>query len=719
MSTLSLPTEPQGFFTYGDIDVFNGTSSNTGDGTVYIRGGGLYVEGLTDLDQTTINTTDGELNISGSNKVSINISGGATSSVEITAEDASFLTTTAGTLTMSATDTASNGKVIIAASGTGTDSILINALNTTSGQVTIQSAGASTTTDAIRLLATNSTDGNILISGSGNNAAGNPSVKIIADNATSGKVLITSIGDSATDDSIVLLATGATNGNVLIQSDGTTNAVELFANNTSGRVYVHTTGTGVDSIKLQTDGGISLDAIGRVNVESADTTNGVKIGTVTAGVPITIGTNTSLVTINGNLNVTGVSTGSFTTINSQSLEILDNFAIVNSGSGEAGLDTGILMKRYQIPNDTGAGDVVSHPSPVQESGALLGGTTTTVSLSANSSNVLDFYKGWWIKITSGTQVNAVRRIKSYNQTTKVATIYATADNTVGPPVFSDGLDFVGAPSATDTYELYSRSYTTNFYGETLDRIISGSVANAPNSIDSAGISTAVVQQYQNTSSGAHYVHDQIYNNARVVGTGTTTLTITLKNHGEIAGNSVRITNSYNLTPAVADGIYIIQTVPNANTFTVTALTSITSDDTASSATVTSLHSSVLYANILKPFDSDFGLVIDGLTLVQNISLGRTSTAFSFVSSLALYGSYVITVSGITPTYTNGAYAVFVLTCNGTNNGSVSRLVNTRGDFGERLDMAWVATEKPKIRHSPAASAGSPDPLIYRLRVFTN
>lgn len=714
MSTLTLPTDPQNSFYHGDIDVYNGLTSTSGDGTMYIRNGGLYVEGLTDLDQTTIQTNDGEFNVQGTNKISFNISGGATSSIEMDAEDASYFSTSAGILTISATDTAGNGKISIEAAGTGTNSILLDAQNTTSGQITLQSAGASTSVDAIRILATNTTDGNILIQGSGNNAAGNAGIKLLTDNATSGKILIESAGDSNTNDSIVLLATGSTNGNILVQSNGTGNSLELYSNNSSGKVYIHTTGTGTDSINVTTAGGVLIDATGRVYIHSDDITDGVKIATNTAGVPVTIGTSTGLTTIAGNLDITGT----FTTINTESLEVEDNFIIVNSGGGEAGLDTGILLKRFQNPNGAGTGDVVTNPNPIQESGAFTAnGTATTLTLALHASNTVDFYKGWWIRVTSGAQSGAVRRIKSYDETTKIATIYGTADNVVGPPAFSDGLDFGTAPLSTNTYQLYNRAYASMFYGETNDAIHIAAITEAPDAISEVGVSAASIQQYQTVRSGSHYIHDQIYNNVRGVATGSTTLTLTLKGHGEIIGNKIRITNGTAFTPAVPDGVYVIQTTPSIDTFTVTLAASTTSDDASSSVTVTSMHSSVLYANIIQPFDNDFGgITIPGLTLVEDIIIGRLSTAYFTVNVAALYGSYTMHVSGVTSGYTDGAYSLFALTSNGTN-GSVTRLVSSKGTGGERIDATWLTGERPKIRHAPAAGAGSPANFTYRVRLY--
>lgn len=706
MTTITVPTDSNNVFFTGDLDLYNGLNAGSGTGTMHIRNGGLYVEGLTDLDQTTINTSDGLFTVTGSNKVSMNV----TSGIEMDATGASYLTSSQSTVTISATD-ATAGKVTVSAAGAGTNSILLDATNATDGQITIQSAGGDAGTDAIKLSASDTTGGNVSITAAGSTT---PALSLSATNTTSGQILLTSAGDDAGSAAISIQATGATNGNVLVQADGTGDAVELFANNASGKVYVHTTGTSADSINLVTAGGLTTTATGRIILNSADTTNGVTIATGTAGVPVTIGTSTSLVTIAGNLDVTGT----FTTINTEILEVEDNMIVVNSGGGEAGLDTGILFKRFQAPNDTGAGDVVTQPNPIQESGAFTAaGTATTVTLADHASDTLDFYKGWWIKVTSGTGINQVRRIKSYNQTTKVATIYATADNVVGPPAFTDGLDFTTNVADADTYSLYNRVYSTVFYGESSDDINLATVANAPNAISDAGVSTAVVQQYQETNTGTLSVQSQVFNNAKLTATGTPTVTVTIKNHGRVAGEKIRVANTTDLTddvPAATTitGVFTIATVPTADTFTFTAAENITSVD-ASSGTITFLNTSALYANVIAPLDNDFGgISFPGLISSEDIVIPRDSVAYFLINIAAVYGTFMVHVSNVSET--TGAYSIFSMAGNGTNN-SVTRIVSNKGADNERIDATWVATEKPKIRHAPAATAGTA--FTYRVRVY--
>jgi len=223
--------------------------------------------------------------------------------------------------------------------------------------------------------------------------------------------------------------------------------LNLYAN--SGPITVTTTSSG--SISTGT-GGLALN--------TTDTTTGITIGTVTPNVPVTIGNNSTIL-LNGDITTSGNLTvlGATTTIDSTVVTINDIAVVVNNAP--SGLsDGGLLIHRWQEPNDSFIGDLTTDTA--KETGLFQAGSSTpsTLVLGMSSSTTNDYYKGWWIKI--GTQM---RRIKSYIGSTRTATIYITSDNagpSPGPP-FSDGLNLTTAPSVSDPYSLYDLPYIGLYY----------------------------------------------------------------------------------------------------------------------------------------------------------------------------------------------------------------------------------------------------------------
>ena len=772
-SFITPPVDELNVIIKGDIDILNAYSANNGSGTLHIRDGGLYVQGLTDLDQTTINTFDGKFHVLGPNKVEFDISGGATSSIEFTAEDGSFFTTTAGTLTLSATATDANGKVSVIAAGTGPNSILVDAQNTVNGQITIQSAGSDTISDAIKILASDTTDGNILVQAKGNFLAGVPSIKLYSDNTVSGQILLESAGDSASVDAVSILATGTIGGNVNIVASGSTvpailadatsnlgkilirsagdssseNAIELLAsataqgnilvqanglssttpsikllssNQTSGQIFIEADGNIANAVRIRTTStsgpsGIDIDATGIISIDTTSVASGITIATNTEGVPVVIGTLTSVTTINGDLLVQGTTT----TINTETLTVKDNIIVLNSGNGELGLDSGIVVRRYQTPNNTNVGDVIVGPDPIQESGTFQAGSSTpgTLVLSVYASSVDDFYNGWWIKITSGAGIDQVRRIKAYTGSTKTAILYVTADNV---PVanniqsFYDGLNLVTAPAANDTYNLYSDAFQMTFYDESRDQWTFANVSKIPDPVSGTGISTADIQQYQQVSMGTLEVQPQIYKNSHGSASGTT-ITFTLRNHGITAGQKVGISDSILFTPLIPTGPYVVQAVPNVNTFTI-VVPSTTTSVAASSATLRLYHTSTVYVNTIEPIDSEFGgISIPSLSCFEDITIPKTSTNYFFVNLCSKpYGAVLIFIADLTNT--SGSFGVFAgARSSSVGNGTVSRIASAKGSDGQRIDVDWLSGENIKIRHTPAgAGSGS---YTYRVRLY--
>lgn len=236
--------------------------------------------------------------------------------------------------------------------------------------------------------------------------------------------------------------------------------------NTNSKVNIQSSGNGNNAVYISTNnGGILLEGGTGVQIETADTTNGIQIARQTSNIPVHIGTTNSTTTIHGHLDVKGTTT----TIESTVVTIDDNIVVVNnapSGTGNGGL----AVKRYQSANDAAQGDVVAdtpdHSGTVQNGSNSL----TTIHLSSSASNVDDYYAGWWVKITGGTGQDQVRRIRTYTGSTRIATIYSTSDQTnlLSNPVPTEGMDFSTIPDNTSSYSLYPCEFVMMIWDETND-----------------------------------------------------------------------------------------------------------------------------------------------------------------------------------------------------------------------------------------------------------
>jgi hypothetical protein len=710
-ANLTPPTDPENFLIRGDLDVLNAFDPAMGTGTIYVRDGGLYVQGLTDLDKTTINTTDGEFAVYGTSRVQFDI----TNAIEYTAQDDSFFETTAGTLTLQASATTSSGKVNIIADGIGTNSIILNATNAVSGQITLQSAGASTSTDAIRLLATDTGDGNIFLQAAGDYANSNPAIKLEATNATSGQIYLLSASDSITSDSIKLEATGSTGGNILLTAAGSdTSSIKLYSTNAAGKMTLQSDGVSTSTFTVSAPaGGVLVDALKVISIQSTDVINGVKIATVTSGVPVTIGTPTSLTTVVGDFLVNGTTTS----VNTEITLVTDNTIVLNAANGELGLDAGVITRRYQTPNSGPTGDVITLNTYVQERGLFqeLGHSLPdTVVLALHASNTANFYKGWWIQIMAGPGIGQVRRIKSYDETTKVATLYIDSDNTIQPTLFTDGLDLVTLPDETSSYRLHSSPYIGTFYSESQDEWTFSTLAIPTDPVSTAGVSTAAVQQYQNIKTGAIHSRGKTYRNCEVASFGVQDIKITLHQHTLVVGDKVRLTESSNITAAVADGSYTITSVDSDNIY-ITLAAAVVTLPAESSITVYIYKDSKISVNVIELADPEYtGITIPGLSTTEDILIPRQSTAFFNITTTSTRGSYMILVSDLNNV--DGASAVFTASSSGSG-GSVARISSSKGAQNQRLDIKWDTGSKIQIHHAPASgTAGAV--YTYRVRIIT-
>lgn len=223
-----------------------------------------------------------------------------------------------------------------------------------------------------------------------------------------------------------------------------------------------TINSGTGTLDLQTtNANVNLNSgTGAINFVTTNTGTGLRLATTGTGVPVTIGDSLSVTTLSGNLTVGGNLTvnGTTTAINSTLVTINDiAFVVNNMPTGIS--DGGFLIRRYQTPNNSGTGQVVDDTPKVSSSFQSGNALPDTLVLNASSSSINDYYKGWWVKITSGTGINQVRRILSYNGTNKTVVLYSTTNNNAN----GDGLNLATAPSLGDTYNLYDVPYAGIYY----------------------------------------------------------------------------------------------------------------------------------------------------------------------------------------------------------------------------------------------------------------
>lgn len=511
----------------GGVTILGGTSGlsvTMTDGPILLSGGGVastWTQATTGSGQhLTIQTTGAT-----TSRVIIQSSGTTTNALSLNATSGGVSIDAVSSLT--ATVTAGP----ISLSSTGSASSWTNTANSTGDDLTISQAGAfdaslhllssGTGTDAISMVASATASGIVMSSGTSG-----------FDLTTTGPF---SIDGSAGDCNVTLLATGAgqdltvsTAGTfdtkLVLQSSGTSaSAIYLNANNAgsgitancgtqglnftstgggfnltgsqatcaltqtttatsqdftisqlgafTSRLIVSTASTGSNALTLSASaGGILIDASGRVIINSADTTNGVDIGN-TANVPIFLGSTTSTVTVRDNLTVVGdlLVSGTTTTVNSEVVTIADNILLINNAPASS-TDSGLVMKRYQGWNDAGQGDVVADVATVSFTAASLS-DALTLNLPGSASAVNNFYNGWWLRITAGTGSGQVRRVKSYDGTTKVVTIYNTADETSSASIPPQGRNFTTVPDATSVVSFYNGTLVGLVYKESSDCIL--------------------------------------------------------------------------------------------------------------------------------------------------------------------------------------------------------------------------------------------------------
>ena len=418
----------------GGIGISNATDaiSSTNGGTFTSAGGGAFAKSLFVGNNITLAGT-----LSGI--TTLGLSGVATST-----------NTTATTLN-------SNGALVLAG-GIGISNSTDAVSNTNGGTFTSAGGGAFAKSLFVGTALTTS-----IINLSGIATSSNTTATTL--NSNGALVLAGGIGISNATDAI-----SSTNGGTFTSAGGGAFAKALFvgtnitlAGTLSGVTTLGLSGvvtsTNTTSTTLNSNGALVLaGGIGiSNNTDAVSSTNGGTFTSAGGGAfakSLFVGNN---LTVAGNLNIFGTTT----TLNTTNISISDNILELHSGPTGAGLDSGIVIQRFQNNNLLGSGDVVGDTAELVFT--LVYATNNSITLPNTASSVNEYYNGWWIKINSGAGINQVRKILTYDGTTRIATI----DN-----VFS-------AIPSTDVVNLYNKEHASFLWQETSRKFVFGFAVKNP------------------------------------------------------------------------------------------------------------------------------------------------------------------------------------------------------------------------------------------------
>lgn len=425
----------------GDYDtgiLIDSASNNTTRKAIHINtsdeDGKIYIT------NTSSGNHMGEIQIlAGSGGLTANTNTGG--SINILARDAasSFIVDTVSNskdLTIGITG-ATDSSLILQSQGTGNDAILVNTTDPSGSIKILQTTGSG----AINVTTGSSGFGMATQAGGGINMAANGASSSFINN------------------------TSAANQNLTVCVKG----------DTSSRLILCSEGKDADALTIQSTGqtgGIFAISKGPININSSDVSQGINIGTSSnlPGIPINIGTLTSTTTINGNLDVKGMTT----TYESEVVQIKDNIIQINNApSGLA--DGGIAIKRYQSANDNCDGSVINDTPEV--SGTVTSLTASEIGISGSGFTAsADYYRGYWVKITitnaGPTTSCIIRRVKASTTTgtSGILTIFTDADqnnpnvlNGVSPIEGKDINASLGTVSTT--FALYPCSWIVSMWDE--------------------------------------------------------------------------------------------------------------------------------------------------------------------------------------------------------------------------------------------------------------
>jgi hypothetical protein len=741
-----------GDFSVARIATINSTSDATtsADGSLVVFGGvsikksifadlNLTIDGHSQLDRVTVDTTDGQTLINGPN--AFNVSVGAASQV----------VSTGGNLTLSST----SQSTIISAGVASGNAVQITASNAAGG---IQIASGATGTVAVT-------------GGSGGFTVDTASGGAISLDAV-GAASNFSVASSGTGHNLTLGLTGNTDSQILVSSSGTSaalDAIVINTTNTAGNIRISNVGgladggaismlSGSDGLSLTTNTGGALallsqgaqgsftvisDAAGENLVLSLQNTTDSSLIIQSAGINTT---NTAIAIRNtntaGNISISNAATGSGSLALSAGTSGLSG--ITQNGGSVSFTSVGASTTIQASTNASGQDVVIS----------VIGATDSSVILNSTGtgSDAIKFDAtagGIRADSTAGIQLETSDATNGIRLATSTSGIPVKIGTTSSLTTIFGNLDVLGT-----TTSIESTVVTID------DNIIF--VNNAPGGTSDGGLTVKRYQLANNSSLG-----DVVADTGDVLGTaqaGTTT-SITLhagasavddiyngywvKLTGGTGSTQVRRIKAYNGTTKVAliyttadqtgvlgsptpiEGLNFATAPDNTTTFSLHPCYFINSIwdesanewalacsalDPATQAVIvdyTNLHINDLVANNINAttINNLTADIIISVTLVDNTNADVTCTGFPNT-----YGIYIVIARPDTLNATRPS-AIFVLgRLNTAIAGNASRLLSINGSASSQIQMSWPISAKPNLRYTNSPGGGGSS--IFKLRLMT-
>lgn len=584
---------------------------------------------------------------------------------------------------------------------TGTDALTVS---NTGGQLILQSAKAAV--DAVRIYGSNAAGGIDIDSGTGG-----------IDISSQGLVSIDAVG-------------GSSNFSLAASGSGQDLTLSLTGANSSSLKILSSSTNATDAIVVNASaGGINIDAVGSINLDTTDTSNGVSIATSTAGVPVTIGTATSTTTISGDLVVSGVTT----TINTETLLVEDNIIVVNSGGGELGNDSGMVVRRYQTPGTTN-GDVTLDTGTGVVSSTLQSGTGTSNSWSTSGTSITftvvnsgTFVVGMTI---TGTNIVGTPVILSFTSGTggsgSVAELSVDQGTQTQTNTITGSID--AATIGPDTLRLNSTaSSIDNFYNGMWIKITSGTQTGKIRRIKDYTGSNRVATLYMTADNVTGFTDGlDIGGTASINGDGYSIYNSPYVGsfYDESSDKWVLAFTNLAPDPLISAGPSTVNIQRYASFESGSIVINANGDPATSTLSVNYINEStseqgVTIEQILLKDGLINGAAPDTTQIIELLDNSNTAVAISTSTS----GSYMILVDAVQASSGSGsflrqgtgAFSVFAVASSGIG-GAINRLAATKANGNERVDATWNTGETVKLLHSPARTGGTGALIPYRVKI---